>query len=513
MTAVSRRQVLQGGVLLAGGAMFWRQPAVAAAPPVEQVHLQFGTDTARTMVVSWATRQSVRRPRVRFGPVRRDLDATVIAHTRTYVDALATSETWTHHAELRHLAPDTTYVYEVLHDGSSPLRSTFRTAPAGRAPIRFTSFGDQTTGDPRDPISTPFASYVVDQVEAQAPLFNLLNGDLCYANFNGYTHGTNPFGPRPDIWDRWFANNQRSAARRPWMPAAGNHENEAGNGPQGFAAYATRFWLPGNGSRDFRNYWYTFVAASVQVVVLQNDDVCYQDGGNTYIHGYSHGAQRAWLERTLAHARANSSIDWLVVCMHQLALSSSADGNGSDLGIREQFLPLFDRYGVDLVLCGHDHDYERSYAVRGIVPGSPTRRPRVVSQETSEVDTRSGTVHMTLGGGGTAVATNAYGGTPSNPQATVITGRTTSEKEPADWSAVRDEAYPYGFAVFDVDPGRVPGGETTLTATYYRTPGAPLTTPIAFDRFTLRRHRRDSHEVTVARRAGSEPARLPADVG
>jgi hypothetical protein len=32
---------------------------------------------------------------------------------------------------------------------------------------------------------------------------------------------------------------------------------------------------------------------------------------------------------------------------------------------REEWLPLFDKYGVDLVLCGHDHDYERSYPVRG----------------------------------------------------------------------------------------------------------------------------------------------------
>src|SRR4029077_9030994 len=113
--------------------------------------------------------------------------------------------------------------------GVPPVRATFRTAPAGRHRLRFTRFGDQATGDPRDPISTPFATTIVDQIEAQSPLFNLVNGDLCYANFNGYTHGANPFGPRQDIWQRWFTNNQKSMSRRPWMPAAGNHENEAGN--------------------------------------------------------------------------------------------------------------------------------------------------------------------------------------------------------------------------------------------------------------------------------------------
>jgi predicted phosphodiesterase len=37
-----------------------------------------------------------------------------------------------------------------------------------------------------------------------------------------------------------------------------------------------------------------------------------------------------------------------------------------------------DAYGVDLVLCGHDHDYERTYTVHGTDPGT-AMRPTVVS--------------------------------------------------------------------------------------------------------------------------------------
>jgi hypothetical protein len=36
-----------------------------------------------------------------------------------------------------------------------------------------------------------------------------------------------------------------------------------------------------------------------------------------------------------------------------------------DLGIRQEWLPLFDKYGVDLVVCGHEHHYERSHPIRG----------------------------------------------------------------------------------------------------------------------------------------------------
>jgi hypothetical protein len=70
---------------------------------------------------------------------------------------------------------------------------------------------------------------------------------------------------------------------------------------------------------------------------------------------------------TLA-GRRDDSVDWIIVQMHQCAASSSVTGNGSDLGIRQQWLPLFDRYEVDLVLNGHDHDYERSFPVRGADP-------------------------------------------------------------------------------------------------------------------------------------------------
>jgi len=61
--------------------------------------------------------------------------------------------------------------------------------------------------------------------------------------------------------------------------------------------------------------------------------------------------------------------------MHQTGMSTSDEGNGTDMGIRATFGPLFDRYEVDLVLHGHEHDYERSYPVRGFDAAS-SRRPQ-----------------------------------------------------------------------------------------------------------------------------------------
>jgi 3',5'-cyclic AMP phosphodiesterase CpdA len=438
------------------------------------------------MVVSWVTASRVDRPLVRFGPAPGALDALVAAETRTHVDDATGVEVFTHHATLRGLEPGSGYAYRAEHDGAEPVGASFATAPVGRMPFRFTSFGDQGTGEDGGPgsTSTIYGARVVGHVERAQPLFHLLNGDLAYANLAADRVGT---------WDAFFRNNSRSARFRPWMPALGNHENESGNGEQGFDAYRTRFALPANGSREFAGYWYAFRVGSVAFVSLDADDVVYQDGGSFYVRGYSGGAQVKWLESTLAAARADRDVDWIVVFMHQLAMSSALV-NGPDLGVREEFLPVFDRHGVDLVLCGHDHTYERTHACRGVDASSPSLKPAVRGEQLDSVDTTAGAVHLCLGGGGSIDLHHTMViGRTGHPVVGVIAGPEATDRIPevCDWSAVRDQDWGYGFASIDVDPGVEPGGVTRLAITYSRTPDDPAAAPAVFDRLVLERRRSD----------------------
>jgi hypothetical protein len=228
-----------------------------------------------------------------------------------------------------------------------------------------------------------------------------------------------------------------------------------------------------------------------------------QPGTSFYIRGYSGGAQTAWLERTLEAGRGDESVDWIIVQMHQCAASSSTTGNGSDLGIREEWLPLFDRYQVDLVLGGHDHDYERSFPVRGadadvgteVATGAVvnTLRPHPVTTTDGGVfDTSQGTVHLILGCGGTDTNLDDYG-TGGLRQARVFTradrpaltstpdvyARAAADAvEDAIWSARRDTSTGYGIAVFDVDPDpEGSGGHTSITVTHYHAVGADPVNP------------------------------------
>jgi hypothetical protein len=533
-SAPSRREILAG----AGGIGLLAATAPAAKSRIvrlgaarsssgggtpEQVHLTWGQDPATSVTVSWASPGPATRPRVLLRE-QGGWPRTVPAVTRTYTDGLNGETVWTYHAEVGGLRPGASYSYAVTADNDSrpndPVSASFRTAPFGRAPFRFTSFGDLATPNTQWVLSYGQAAYAVAAVESFRPLFHLLNGDLCYADLNPTA--------QPEVWRDFGNNNQASAANRPWMPCLGNHEIEWFEDPQGYGSYLTRYQLPDNGVPGFGGHWYSFVVGSALFISLDANDVVYQDSGpfvggpsplvpapstgnpaiqpgsSFYVRGYSGGAQTRWLEEVLARGRSSPFIDWIIVQTHQNAASSS-NGNGSDLGIREEWLPLFDRYQVDLVVGGHDHDYERSFPTRGFdsdvgheaATGAPvqTRRPHPVTTVDSGVfDTSKGTVHLVLGGGGTNDDTDSYGIDPADglPQAKVFTrpnrpvltstpdvyARPAADAiEDATWSAMRDPATGYGIGVFDLDPGRFPGDHTKLTISYYHAVGADPVNP------------------------------------
>jgi alkaline phosphatase D len=575
----------------------------------EQLLLTWGADPATAVTVSWSAPGTVAQPApvlaystrpitaehpgktVRL-PEPRPLDVSkryAQASSVSFTDGLNNQTTYFYHVQLTGLKPGTRYYYQVS-DGA-PVPSTagasFETAPFGRAKYRFSSYGDLAT--PSWDLNTSGniwhescnnSYYAVSAIEApgdggDAPLFHLLNGDLCYANLDIMN--------APGVWRDFGVNMGRSAANRPWMPALGNHETEFGvcdhagaaghapggiaaqgaagnywNGPYGYGHYLSRFLLPDNGVTNWdgnhlRGNFYAFQVGTVKFISLDADDVIYQDGGSAFLSATPNSApettssgaaipngtvtynraytgdlkaepgdnslvpdrrsgrpnlQTQWLERTLADTRRDPSVDMIVVIMHQCAMSTSVPGNGSDLGIRQAWLPLFDQYEVDLVLSGHEHDYERTFPVRGfdrgalgkVVSPNPgqtagqavdTRRPAVAATEPGSRkglpswNTATGTVFLVLGGGGTNGPANFYGTdtTTDRPQAKVITQRNAisgsqaagftrnaaDSIEDAPWSAATNAGDAYGYAIFDVDPGER-RGDTTITMQYFAVP-------------------------------------------
>lgn len=84
-------------------------------------------------------------------------------------------------------------------------------------------------------------------------------------------------------------------------------------------------------------------------------------------------AQLDWLDRTLAASDAT----WRVVAVHHPPYSAGYQGSATD--VRRALAPILRRHGVQLVLSGHEHDYQRSKVMDGVTyvvtgGGSLTRR-------------------------------------------------------------------------------------------------------------------------------------------
>ncbi len=132
------------------------------------------------------------------------------------------------------------------------------------------------------------------------------------------------------------------------LAIVGNHDVRAGHGEAQMAALG----MPG--------MWWSEERNGVLLVGLDSNQP-------------DNPEQRAWLERTLA----DSDATWKIVALHHPPYSAGYQGSSTD--VRAEFSPLFERYGVQLVLSGHDHDYQRSVPLGGVTyvvsgAGAGTRR-------------------------------------------------------------------------------------------------------------------------------------------
>lgn len=221
--------------------LLWRQPGHAAAPP-SGLHLSYGADPARELVVSWSTPESVSRPLLRLSDALGRLGEVVAVESRPS-PGLATVQ---HHARLTGLDPNTSYSYQAVHDGARSEPFQFTTAARSRRRVRFTAFGDQGTSDGK-------VAPVLEVIRRFDPDLPLHVGDLSDASLSGGLRAPQAVESVyvPSLWETWLAGIQPIAARIPWMPALGNHEMEPTGSELGYESYlaASRSRAPGCGMR------------------------------------------------------------------------------------------------------------------------------------------------------------------------------------------------------------------------------------------------------------------------
>ncbi len=334
----------------------------------QQVHISWVNDTKTTMTVMWQTDQPTKTSTVQYGETK-TLGKEVTGTTETYDAATGII----HKVEMTKLKPGTTYYYKVgnKEDGWSNTFA-FKTAPAKTENFSFVAVGDVGV--------TEHAAKNVSLIAELKPAFTLILGDLSYANGK---HG---------MWDLWINEIQPAAANIPFMMTLGNHEFEkVKKARRGVDAYIVRFSHPGN------EFYYSFDYAGSHFIAVNCLNITDMN-------------QQKWLEADLQKA-AKSKANWTFVYLHYPPYSSSAS-HGSDLNVRKILNPFFEKYGVDVVFTGHDHQYERTF---------PIKAEKTTSNEKAKYKKGAGTIYVVSGGGGKSL----YKFLPDVPE----------------WSAVRESTY------------------------------------------------------------------------
>ena len=283
----------------------------------------------------------------------------------------------------------------------------------------------------------------------------------------------------PTVWTQYFGVIEKSAATVPWLFATGNHDMEAlydnntapGGAAHGYAGHAARLDLPRTGPSACPSV-YSVVYGNVGILSLDANDLSAEIPTNA---GYSGGGQVAWLTQRLTELRNDPQVDFIVAFFHHCAFATSSS-HGSDAGVRAALAPLFDRFSVDLVVQGHNHQYERTNPIRGGV--STMEAPDGASVDPE----KNGTTYICCGSGGRPRygwqpgETDHYRGSTGQNSGSVVKtfvagpgGAKTPET--VDWSQAR--YLDYAFLAVQVTPAP-PGGRATMSVRAVTDGGAEI---------------------------------------
>jgi hypothetical protein len=295
--------------------------------------------TSNSIVVRWRT-DVFTTSAVRFG-----------THPDSLVQtAVASGSTTEHEVHVTGLATDTRYYYSVgtaTSELEGGLDHWFRTSPpVGVAkPTRAWIIGDSGTANANAAaVRDAYLGYSA-ATGTETDVWLML-GDNAYALGTDSEYQAAVFDMYPTL-----------LRIHPVWPTRGNHD-VLHAGPD----YFDIFTLPDSGQAggvaSFDEAYYSFDHANVHFVCLDSQG---SDRDTT-------GAMYAWLDGDLAATNQ----DWIVAYWHHPPYSkgshnsdSTIDSEGRLVEMRENFLPLLERGGVDLVFTGHSHSYERSVLLDG----------------------------------------------------------------------------------------------------------------------------------------------------
>lgn len=359
-----------------------------------------------------------------------------------------------HTVVLDDLVPGQRYYYSVPRSVEALAKVRSFVFPKSGFPLLF--------GLTADVGQTVVSNRTFDALVDMSPDAVLLAGDLSYAD--GW----------PFRWDTFGKLAEKLAARVPVMVTGGNHEIGSSENWQHFTQ---RWSTPYASSFSTSPLYWSIDIGPVHVIALNSYDNFVQNGDRL---------QREWLLDDLASVDRTTT-PWLVVFMHVPFYTSNCAHPGEGELMRLAYEPILFAAGVDIVLSGHVHAYERS-TDEGVYDSRPDP---------------CGPLYLGIGDGGNRENVAAKWAKPQ-----------------PDWSAFRESSFGVGRLEF-VDESRATyewrrhacgGNDKSYDLDPdCRTRGDDSRNHVAVDAFNIVRQR-DLYACVDQRRSVSTAIKLPADI-
>jgi len=296
--------------------------------------------TSNSLYVRWRTDLAT-ISKVRYGTLSG-------SYSFTLVDSSKVTE---HIVKLTGLNTYTKYYYTIESDKGKLQGDSlnyFYTNPAtgSSIPVRIWAFGDAGTG-------------LVYQNQVRDSYYNftknrytnvwLLLGD------NAYDAGTDN-----DYQQKVFTNHYEQMLKKTAVwPVLGNHDNLNSNSVNQTGPYFNIFTLPKNaeagGVPSGTESYYSFNYANIHFIALESAHASFRAIGSSMYN---------WLKSDLE----SNTQKWTVVYFHASPYSKGSHDSDVEIELverRQNIIPLIEQHRVDLVLCGHSHNYERSFLIYG----------------------------------------------------------------------------------------------------------------------------------------------------
>ena len=310
-------------------------------------YLQMGNQTGVT--IRWRS-STATDSRVTFGTV-------FGTYTTTVDSATVTTE---HIVRISGLTPDTKYYYTIgsttatLQATNTNYVTTLPPANTTRK-LRFLALGDCGNAS-------------TNQIDVKNAAINYLGANdldaLLTIGDNAYNAGLDATEFQPEFFDIY--KNDLFKNKKLYM-IPGNHDygNSSANTGVRNNDYYKNFTLPTaaelGGTASGTEAYYSYDIGDVHLVAL--DSYGMENSNTTKLYD-TLGAQCVWLKNDLT---VNTK-RWVVVYFHHPPYTKTSHTSDTELdlvAVREKFVRILERYGVDLILCGHSHGYERSYLLKG----------------------------------------------------------------------------------------------------------------------------------------------------